>query len=230
MTAKDSQPPPRTTGEGPPPPASPAGQPPQRPWRTEGLPKSEPPKPRRRWIAAAVWLLGYLLFFGILTVQDRLSGPQPVPYTEFKSQVANKNVGEVFARGDSIEGQLKKAAPLPGQKDRTYQQFTTERPTFASDDLLAELTGGGATVRATPLVQQRGFLTNLLISFGSDSPARRLLRLDVQAPAGSVGWTAEGQQTESRRSRVGPRHVRRCRRDRGGGGGDQRGRRLPQRP
>jgi hypothetical protein len=23
---------------------------------------------------------------------------------------------------------------LPGQQDRTYQQFTTERPTFASDD------------------------------------------------------------------------------------------------
>ena len=37
-------------------------------------------------------------------------------------------------------------------QDRTYQQFTTERPTFASDDLLAELTHGGATVRATPLV------------------------------------------------------------------------------
>ena len=52
-----------------------------------------------------------------------------------------------------------------GQQDRTYQQFTTERPTFASDDLLTELTTGGATVRATPLVQQRGFLTNLLISF-----------------------------------------------------------------
>jgi cell division protease FtsH len=48
-----------------------------------------------------------LLLFGVLTVEDQLSGPQPVPYTEFKSQVANKNVAEVFARGDSIEGQLK---------------------------------------------------------------------------------------------------------------------------
>jgi cell division protease FtsH len=113
----------------------------------------------------APWLIGYLVLFGILTVQDRLSGPQPVPYTEFKSQVATKNVGELFARGDSVEGELKKAAPLPGQQGRTYQQFTTERPTFANDDLLAELTGGGATVRATPLVQQRGFITNLLISF-----------------------------------------------------------------
>ena len=105
------------------------------------------------------------MLFGVLTVQDRLAGPQPVTYTEFKAQVANKNVGELFARGDSIEGQLKKAVPVPGDKDRTYQQFTTERPTFASDNLLAELTDGGATVRATPLAQQRGVLTNLLISF-----------------------------------------------------------------
>jgi cell division protease FtsH len=111
-----------------------------------------------------VWLVGYLLLFGMLTLQDRLSGPQAVPYTEFKTQVANKNVAELFARGDSIEGQLKKVVPIPGQKDRTYQQFTTERPTFANDDLLRELTDGGATVRATPLVQQRGFLTNLLVS------------------------------------------------------------------
>jgi cell division protease FtsH len=112
----------------------------------------------------AVWLVGYLILFGVLTVQDRLSGPQPVPYTAFKTQVANKNVAELFARGDSIEGQLKTAVSIPGQKDRTYQQFTTERPTFANDDLLRELTDGGATVRATPLVQQRGFLTNLLVS------------------------------------------------------------------
>jgi cell division protease FtsH len=137
---------------------------PPRPWRTEGLPKDQPPKQRPRWITAAVWGVGYLLLFGMLTVQDRLSGPQPVPYTDFKTHVSNKNVAELFARGDSIEGQLKKAVPVPGQQDRTYQQFRTERPTFATDDLLTELTEGGATVRATPLVQQRGFLTNLLVS------------------------------------------------------------------
>ena len=164
MTAQGPQPPTNLTREDPasdaPPPQQPA-----RPWRTEGLPKGSPSKPRPRWVTMALWVVGYLLLFGVLTVQDRLSGPQPVPYTEFKSQVAAKNVGELFARGDSIEGELKKAAPLPGQQGRTYQQFTTERPTFANDDLLAELTGGGATVRATPLVQQRGFITNLLISF-----------------------------------------------------------------
>src|SRR4029453_7921624 len=159
------------TVQGPPPASaperSPSGSSPQQPtpWRTEGVPKGQPPSTRRRWITAGVWFLGYLLLFGIVTVQDRMSGAQPVPYTEFKSQVANKNVDELFARGNSIEGQLKKAVPRPAQPDRTYQQFTTERPTFASDDLLTELTNGGATVRATPLVQQRGFLTNLLVSF-----------------------------------------------------------------
>ena len=136
------------------------------PWRTEGLPKKdeEAPKPKRRWWPMLAWGLGYLIFFGVLTLQDRWSGPQAVPYTEFKTQVSAKNIAEVFARGNSIEGQLKKGVPVPDEKDRSYQQFTTERPTFASDDLLAELTSGGASVRATPLVQQRGFLTNLLIS------------------------------------------------------------------
>jgi cell division protease FtsH len=150
-------------------------QEPARPWRTEGLPKGQPAnrRPRPRWIVLAIWFLGYVLFFGLLTVQDRMSGPEAVPYTEFKTQVANKNVGEVFARGNTIEGALKKPAPLPGhteqqgskgEQDRTYQKFTTERPTFAADDLLGELTASNASVRATPLVQHRGALANLLIS------------------------------------------------------------------
>jgi cell division protease FtsH len=155
---------PTPSGAPPEPPPTPPPQPPARPWRTEGLPKGEPTGPGPRWNRLAYWFVAYLLLFGILTLQDRLSGPQAVPYTEFKSQVANKNVAELFARGDSIEGQLKKPVPLPGQPDRNYQQFTTERPTFATDDLLSELTSGGATVRATPLVQQRGFLANLVIS------------------------------------------------------------------
>ena len=141
-----------------------ANQQPPRPWRTEGLPSGDRAQQRRPWSRTAIWIVGYGVLFGILTLQDRLSGPQAVPYTEFKGQVAARNVTEVFAKGDTIEGALKKAAPTPGQSDRTYQQFTTERPTFANDDLLSELTQGEATVRATPIVQHRGFLTNLLIS------------------------------------------------------------------
>jgi cell division protease FtsH len=162
MTAQgtEPQPPPRERPAVEPPPA----QGPGRPWRAEGLPPEKPRARRPRWLIPAIWAVGYLVLFGILTLQDRLSGPQPVPYTEFKNQVSGRNVSEVFARGNSIEGQLKEGAKIPGAEDRTYQQFTTERPTFANDDLLAELTAGGAMVRATPLVQQRGFLANLLIS------------------------------------------------------------------
>src|SRR6187431_1883356 len=93
-----------------------------RPWRTEGVPKAPPPKGRRKWTVLAVWLLGYVLFFGVLTMQDRMSGPAAVPYTEFKAQVANKNVAEVFARGNTIEGALKKEAPLPGQPSGNGEQ------------------------------------------------------------------------------------------------------------
>ncbi len=138
---------------------------PPRPWRTEGLPQGPPPNRRPRWIEIVTFVLSYALLFGLMTVQDRMGGPQSIPYTEFKAQVANKNVREVFARGDTIQGALRKPSPLPGgQQGRTYQQFTTERPTFAADDLLSELAAGNATVRATPLVEQRGPLWNLLIS------------------------------------------------------------------
>src|SRR5262245_10041384 len=205
MTARKPQPAPDPHRDArPTQPSPPRPEPSSQPWRTEGLPTGPPKTPKRRWVTPALWLIGYLVLFGILTLQDQLSGPRAVPYTEFKTQVANQNVGELFARGNSIEGQLRKAVPLPGQPNRTYQQFTTERPTFASDDLLGELTREGATVRATPLVQQRGFLTNLLISF---APMLLLIafyawlfRRQQSAMAGLIGG---GRQT-----RVDPETVR----------------------
>jgi cell division protease FtsH len=105
--------------------------------------------------------------FGLLTWQDQSNAVATVPYTEFTAQIEAKNVGEIFARGDTIEGTLRAARPVPGgQPGVTYLQFTTERPTFAQDDLLTQLRTDGAVVRATPVVQQRGMLSNLLWSFG----------------------------------------------------------------
>jgi cell division protease FtsH len=204
MTAKSSQPPPDSPRERQPASSS-IEPPPSRPWRTEGLPKGEPTKPKPRWLTMAIWVVGYLILFGVLTVQDRLAGPQPVPYTDFKTQVTDKNVAELFARGDSIEGQLKKAVAIPGQQDRTYQQFTTERPTFANDDLLTELSAGGATVRATPLVQQRGFLFNLLISF---APLLLLVGFYVWMLKRQQGAMAGGLLGGGKQKRVDPETVR----------------------
>ncbi len=154
--------PPSRPGEPPP------GRTPARPWRTEGVPSGQDdqtPQRRVRWPILAAWALGYLVLFGVLTLQDRMQGPQAVTYTEFKTQVAGDNVAEVFARGNTIEGSLRKPVPVPGgASDATYQNFTTERPTFANDDLLVELEGSKASVRATPLVRERGLITNLVIS------------------------------------------------------------------
>jgi cell division protease FtsH len=160
MPEPPAQPPPVPPREGE---ASDSTRP--KPWRTEGLPKG-PGKQRPAWAGWAPWVVGYGVLFGLLTLQDRFAGPEAVPYTEFKSQVAGQNVQEVFARGNTIQGALKQPKPAldAKKKDATYQQFTTERPTFAADDLLKELSSSGATVRATPLVQERGYLTNLLIS------------------------------------------------------------------
>ena len=201
-------------------PSPPAPPHPPRPWRTEGLPDGQPPKPRSRWKAIIVGLIGYAVIFGVLTAQDRLAGPQvAVPYTELKAQVEKKNVSGVFARGDSIEGELKTPAPLPvtpdkpggpekpANNDKTYRQFTTERPTFARDDLLGELTTGGATVRATPLVPQRGFLANLLISFAPTLLFLGfwiwMLRRQQSAMSGGLGGLLGGRQ-----KRVDPETVR----------------------
>ncbi len=115
-------------------------------------------------------LIVYGIFFLILTIQDRMSGPLAISYTEFDKQVEAGNVTEVFARGHTIQGALREPKPVPepkeGEKAATYQRFSTERPVFAQDDLMQRLEKSKAVVRATPLVEERGMLANLLISFG----------------------------------------------------------------
>src|SRR5262245_18311220 len=137
-----------------------------RPWRTEGLPSDGPPK-RPRWLRLVAYIVtGYLVLFLITTIQDRMSGAtETVAYTEFTAQVSKGNVTEVFSRGKTIEGTLRTAAPDPGKSGWTYTKFNTERPTVDADNLFAELQKSGATVRATPVTQERGVLWNLLISF-----------------------------------------------------------------
>ncbi|MEZ0341572.1 ATP-dependent zinc metalloprotease FtsH [Mycobacterium sp. pV006] len=147
---------------------------PPKPWRTEGLPPedgtTEPPPPRPSWWRVLSYLLvGYLVVFGLLSVQDSIGGPTHIPYTDFTAQVEQRNVAEVFSRGDSIQGELREPRPVPDEDGSaedaaTYEQFTTERPAFAQDDLLAALKDSGAVVSAEPLTEERGVLLNLLIS------------------------------------------------------------------
>jgi cell division protease FtsH len=146
----------------------PPERPTDRPWRAEGLPPDRgdkgPGAGWRRYLPSRGWLIAYAILFALLTLQDWRSGPQAIAYSEFRQQVESGNVSEIFARGQTIQGELREERPVPGGEERTYQRFATERPVFAQDDLMASLEASKATVRATPLVQERGLLFNLLIS------------------------------------------------------------------
>jgi cell division protease FtsH len=118
------------------------------------------------WRVAAQGLVIYAIVFGTLTLLDRRSDVATISYSEFVKQVEAGNVTEVFARGESLQGTLKEPRPVPRaeQQKGPYRRFSTERPVFARDDLLASLERTGTIVRATPVVQERGPLANLLIS------------------------------------------------------------------
>ncbi|MFJ3419262.1 ATP-dependent zinc metalloprotease FtsH [Streptomyces sp. NPDC086082] len=142
---------------------------PDQPWRTEGTP-DEPPKPspggkKMRggwWSLILTALVVYLIANLILSFFNE--GDEPtISYTEFSKQVDAGNVTKIYAKGNAIQGQLKKEQKNPGG-DGKYTKFDTERPTFADDKLWEDLTKHDVTVTAEPVVQHRSFLANLLIS------------------------------------------------------------------
>lgn len=91
-------------------------------------------------------------------------GDEPtISYTEFSKQVDDGNVTKIYSKGDAIQGQLKNAQDNP-EDDGKYTKFKTQRPSFADDQLWENLDKHNVTVTAEPVVQQRSFLFNLLIS------------------------------------------------------------------
>ncbi|MCX5203940.1 ATP-dependent zinc metalloprotease FtsH [Streptomyces sp. NBC_00237] len=145
----------------------PPRQTPDQPWRSEGAP---PPPPEKKkmpggWGRLAMTaLIVYLLTNIVLGLFNE--GDEPtVAYTEFSKQVTSNNVSKIYSKGDAIQGELKKEQPVPdGAKDAKYTKFLTQRPAFADDKLWDELTKDGVTVTAKPVVEERSFLANLLIS------------------------------------------------------------------
>ncbi|WP_420079479.1 ATP-dependent zinc metalloprotease FtsH [Streptomyces sp. JL4002] len=136
------------------------------PWRSEGAPPA--PQPRKRMPGG--WR-GLILAAAIVFVVTNLvlsffnEGDEPtISYTEFSKQVTAGNVSKIYAKGDAIQGELKAARPAPDGGKGDYTKFVTQRPSFAEDDLWAELTRQNVNVTASPVVVQRSFLANLLLS------------------------------------------------------------------
>ncbi|MFF4232577.1 ATP-dependent zinc metalloprotease FtsH [Streptomyces sp. NPDC001820] len=132
------------------------------PWRSEGAPP--PRKMPGGWPGLILSALVVYLAANLLLSFLGGGGGPTISYTEFSKQVANGNVSKIYARGDTIQGELKRQAPLPdGEGD--YTKFTTHRPAFADDNLWSELSRQNVTVTAEPVVTTgRGVLANLLIA------------------------------------------------------------------
>ncbi|MEU1135012.1 ATP-dependent zinc metalloprotease FtsH [Streptomyces sp. NPDC005900] len=147
----------------------PPRQAPDRPWRSEGAPAPDPTPPPKKKMPGG-WggliltaLVVYLIANLVLSFFN--DGDEPtISYTEFSKQVDAGNVSKIYSKGDAIQGQLKKERDKPGDAKGKYTKFTTQRPAFADDKLWDDLTKHDVTVTAEPVVQERSFLSNLLIS------------------------------------------------------------------
>jgi cell division protease FtsH len=140
------------------------------PWRVEGHPGQAPAgPPRMRW-SRFWWLLLILLVVNWL-VSSLLLGPAPrtkVSYTFFTTQVDTGNVKEITSTGDTIEGVFKKKVGYPPDTKNADQvdRFTTQRPSFAGDDLFKRLQSEGALVNANPPDQPAPLWQQILVGFG----------------------------------------------------------------
>ncbi|MGV9565961.1 ATP-dependent zinc metalloprotease FtsH [Streptomyces sp. NPDC003480] len=148
--------------------AAPPRQTPEKPWRTEGTPEEPPRRPGGRKMRGGWWglvvaaVVVFLVAYGAVSYYSQGNEPT-ISYTEFSRQVNDGNVKTIYSKGDAIQGQLKhpQAKPHGGGK---YTKFKTQRPAFADDRLWQNLNRHQVTVTAQPVVQERSFLSNLLLS------------------------------------------------------------------
>jgi cell division protease FtsH len=169
-----------------------------KPWRVEGAPGNRggrPPGKRPAWLRFG-WMLLLLLVVNWI-ISSFLLAPEPrmpVSYTFFLTQVQTANVADITSTGDTIEGSFaKKVAYTPaGSKDsEQVDRFTTQRPSFADDNLFAQLQANGVPVNANPPDAPAPLWQQLLVGFG---PALLIiglfvwmLRRGAAAAAGGIG-------------------------------------------
>jgi cell division protease FtsH len=142
------------------------------PWRVEGMPPDSSSNAGNQWLRGrGFWWLVAAFLITNWTISSFAMGPPEraeVSYTFFTEQVTAGNVEAVTSTAEMIQGSFRTAVDLPpGAADAgEVELFTTQRPSFATDDLFAALAAEGVTVNATdpdaapPLWQQ------IVVGFG----------------------------------------------------------------
>jgi cell division protease FtsH len=145
------------------------------PWRVEGAPPpgpggGDPPKQRPAWQRFG-WMLLVLLALNWIISSFLLAPPArtSVSYTFFLSQVQAANVSEITSTADKIEGTFAKKVsytPSGETKAEEVDRFTTQRPSFADDNLFAQLQANNVPVNANPPDAPAPIWQQLLVGFG----------------------------------------------------------------
>jgi cell division protease FtsH len=144
------------------------------------------------------WTLVALLVVNYVISSVLLGTGQPksvtIAYNVFVQQVSSDNVVSINATADSITGTTKKPVTAASGTD-TATNFSTQRPSFATDDLLTLLTKHNVTILAqnpnppTPLWESLllGFGPTLLLVFGFFYLIRRSAAMAAGGAGGLLG-------------------------------------------
>ena len=116
------------------------------------------------------WIMLAILFAANLILSNLLfSSGQPqtvtIPYNVFLEQITDNNVVSITSTADTIVGTTRKAvSESPGGASST--KFQTQRPQFATDDLLALLQNHNVTINASDPNPPTPLWLTLLADFG----------------------------------------------------------------
>jgi cell division protease FtsH len=145
-------------------------------WRVEGA-RSSPeggqrqPTPRPR-LPGGRWFLVILLGMLALNwvISDLLLGGPPariqVSYTLFLEELDKGNVATITSTAETIQGSFKNSVADPTDPQHTSTDFQTQRPAFATDDLLSRLIDKQVVVNAESPDKSTPWWQQLLFGFG----------------------------------------------------------------
>jgi cell division protease FtsH len=141
------------------------------PWRVEGMPQDSARTPNRRPRGGGYWwwLLAFLVINWIVaSVAMAPPSRTEVSYTFFSQQLNAGNVQTVTSTADAIQGAFTKPVGYPpGAPDATQVAlFTTQRPSFATDDLFGTLAAKGVTINAIPPDAPPPLWQQVVVGFG----------------------------------------------------------------
>jgi cell division protease FtsH len=119
---------------------------------------------RRFWLVIGTLLLVNIIVTSV--IQSASQSPSvTIPYNVFIDQVDAGNIISITATGDSITGTARKAVSA-GSGQPSAKDFSTERPSFASDDLEAALIKNQVSILAVPPNPPTPWWETLLLWFG----------------------------------------------------------------